>query len=159
MPNISGLEVLKTIKASGNPTPVIMLTTSNNEKDLYNCLQAGAIGYLLKDMNPKDLVEALKEAAGGAIVVADELRPILAKFLKSELIENDFDKLTKREQEVACSLVYGSSNKVIANNLGISEGTVKLHVKSILKKLELSSRVEIAVLMSENNYCEELTNG
>lgn len=155
MPQKSGLEVLKDIKASGNQTPVIMLTTSNDEKDLYNCLQAGAMGYLLKDMNPKDLVNALKEAMSGAIVVADELRPILAKFLKSELIENDFDKLTKREQEVACSLVRGSSNKVIARDLGISDGTVKLHVKSILKKLSLSSRVEIAVLMSENNYCKD----
>jgi two-component system nitrate/nitrite response regulator NarL len=156
MPEISGLEVLKIIKKNQVKTPVIMLTTSNSERDLKNCLEAGAQGYLLKDMNPVKLVEALKEAMSGSIVVADEMTPILAKFIKQELSENEFDKLTKREQEVACSLVNGSSNKVIARDLGISDGTVKLHVKSILKKLELNSRVEIAVLMSENNYCEEL---
>ncbi len=154
MPNMSGLEVLRTIKASGNLTPVVMLTTSTNEKDLYQCLQSGATGYLLKDMNPNDLVAALEEAVSGAIVVADNLRPLLAKFLKSELIESDFDKLTKREKEVACALMHASSNKIIARDLGISDGTVKLHVKSILKKLGLSSRVEIAVMMSENNYCD-----
>lgn len=160
MPNISGLETLKIIKQKEITAPVIMLTTSNNERDLKNCLQFGAQGYLLKDMNPSDLVSALTEAIGGAIVVAEEMTLVLAKFLKSELSElpetadDDFEKLTKREKEVACSLVNGSSNKVIARELGISDGTVKLHIKSILKKLKLGSRVEVAVLMSENNYCE-----
>jgi len=159
MPNISGIEVLKTIKRKKITTPVIMLTTSNNERDLKNCLQAGAQGYLLKDMNPNDLVEALTESVNGSIVVADELTPILVKFLKSELLETTdegFYTLTKREKEVACSLISGSSNKIIARKLGISDGTVKLHIKSILKKLNLTSRVEVAVLMSENNYCEEV---
>jgi two-component system nitrate/nitrite response regulator NarL len=154
MPEMSGLEVLKIIKKNQVTTPVIMLTTSNNERDLKNCLEAGAGGYLLKDMDPVKLVNALKEAVQGAIVVADEMVPVLKKFLQQELEGSEFDKLTKREQDVACSLLHGSSNKVVARNLGISDGTVKLHVKSILKKLGLSSRVEIAVLMSENNYCE-----
>lgn len=157
MPEISGLEVLKTIKSTKINTPVIMLTTSNNERDLKACLQAGASGYLLKDMNPSELVEALTEAVKGSIVVAQELLPILSKFLKDELEDDnniDIEVLSKREKEVACSLVGGGSNKLIARELGISDGTVKLHMKSILKKLGLNSRVEIAVLMSENHYCE-----
>ena len=154
MPNISGLETLKIIKKKKIVIPVIMLTTSNSEKDLKQCLQHGAQGYLLKDMNPDELVEALTEAVKGSIVVADELTPVLAKFLTDELSEEiDIDILSKREKEVACALVGGGSNKAIARDFGISDGTVKLHVKSILKKLNLNSRVEIAVMMSENYYC------
>jgi two-component system nitrate/nitrite response regulator NarL len=156
MPDISGLEVLKKIKTQNIETPVIMLTTSAEERDLRDCLKHGAQGYLLKDMNPDELVEALNEALKGAIVVARDMTHILAKVLRNELTEgaSSFESLTKREQEVACQIAEGYSNKVIARALSISDGTVKLHVKSILKKLSLSSRVEVAVMITEKGYCK-----
>lgn len=156
MPSVSGLEVLKALKENSEQTPVVMLTTSTDENDLRDCLKYGAQGYLLKDMNPDELVEALNEVATGSVVVAQDMTYVLAKVLRNELVdsESSFESLTKREKEVACQISGGHSNKVIARELGISDGTVKLHVKSILKKLSLSSRVEVAVMVTEKGYCK-----
>jgi two-component system nitrate/nitrite response regulator NarL len=156
MPQSSGLEVLQDIKAAGIKTPVVMLTTSTDEYDLKECLKRGAQGYLLKDMDPEELVDALIEAQKGSIVVAKDMTHILAKVLRNELTDSEstFDSLTNREKEVACLVASGFSNKVIARELGISDGTVKLHVKSILKKLSLSSRVEVAVMVTEQGHCK-----
>lgn len=156
MPDSSGLEVLQDIKAAGIKIPVVMLTTSTDEYDLKECLKRGAQGYLLKDMDPEELVDALIEAQKGSIVVAKDMTHILAKVLRNELTDSEstFDSLTNREKEVACLVASGFSNKVIARELGISDGTVKLHVKSILKKLSLSSRVEVAVMVTEQGHCK-----
>jgi len=156
MPESSGLEVLQDIKAAGIKTPVVMLTTSTDEYDLKECLKRGAQGYLLKDMDPEELVDALIEAQKGSIVVAKDMTHILAKVLRNELTDSEstFDSLTNREKEVSCLVASGFSNKVIARELGISDGTVKLHVKSILKKLSLSSRVEVAVMVTEQGHCK-----
>jgi two-component system nitrate/nitrite response regulator NarL len=85
---------------------------------------------------------------------------VLAKVLKNELTDTDasFESLTNREQEVACKVANGHSNKVIGRELGISDGTVKLHVKSILKKLSLNSRVEVAVMITEQGCCKDRTS-
>ncbi len=156
MPQMSGLEVLKALKGQDVKTPVVMLTTSTEENDLRDCLKHGAQGYLLKDMDPDELVGALNEVVSGSIVVAQDMTYVLAKVLKNELTdsESSFDVLTNREKEVACQVASGHSNKVIARELGISDGTVKLHVKSILKKLSLSSRVEVAVMVTEKGCCK-----
>ncbi len=156
MPQMSGVEVLKALKANNITIPVVMLTTSTEETDLRDCLKHGAQGYLLKDMDPDELVNALNEAVTGSIVVAQDMTHVLAKVLRNELSDNEpsFDALTNREKEVACQVASGYSNKVIARELGISDGTVKLHVKSILKKLALSSRVEVAVMVTEKGYCK-----
>jgi len=155
MPTMSGIEVLKVLKEQDEQTPIVMLTTSTEERDLRDCLKYGAQGYLLKDMDPDELVDALDEVVAGAIIVAQDMTHVLAKVLRNELTDNEatFDSLTNREKEVACQVASGHSNKVIARELGISDGTVKLHVKSILKKLSLSSRVEVAVLITEKGYC------
>ncbi|KAA0439912.1 MAG: response regulator [Candidatus Thioglobus sp.] len=156
MPSMSGIEVLKTLKEQGEKTPIVMLTTSTEENDLRNCLKYGAQGYLLKDMEPDELVKALEEIRTGEIIVAQDMTPILAKVLRNELTDSEpsFDLLTAREKQVACQIASGHSNKIIARELGISDGTVKLHVKSILKKLTLSSRVEVAVMVTEKSYCK-----
>ncbi len=155
MPAMSGIEVLKALKEQDEQTPIVMLTTSTEEHDLRDCLKYGAQGYLLKDMDPDELVNALNEIVTGSIIVAQDMTRVLAKVLRNELTDNEatFDSLTNREKEVACQVASGHSNKVIARELGISDGTVKLHVKSILKKLSLSSRVEVAVLITEKGYC------
>lgn len=160
MPEMSGIEVLRLIKSKNIKSPVVMLTTSTEEYDLRNCLKHGAQGYLLKDMDPDELVDAIGEIVKGSIVVAKEMTHILAKVLKNELTDNEasFESLTNREQEVACKVASGCSNKVIGRDLGISDGTVKLHVKSILKKLSLNSRVEVAVMITEQGCCKDRLN-
>lgn len=153
MPKISGLEVLKQLQQNNFESPIAMLTTSNDERDLVEALRNGAKGYLLKDMEPDDVVAALREIVKGETVVAPNLTQILARVVKGEpILETEpspIDDLTPREAEILSLLAEGQSNKVIARNLGISDGTVKLHVKAILRKLNIHSRVEAAVIAVE----------
>ena len=157
MPRSDGLAVLREIRASKQRMPVVMLTTSGDERDVINSLQLGAQGYLLKDMEPNELIEALHEIMRGNTVVAKELTGVLAKAVKgdarAEKPDPAFADLTPREREILCHVAEGQSNKVIGRNLGISDGTVKLHVKAILRKLEVHSRVEAAVIAVEKNLC------
>lgn len=155
MPEQNGIEVLQQLKNAGLEMPIAMLTTSTEEKDLIEALRGGAKGYLLKDMEPDSLVVALRDIVNGQTIVAPTLSPILAKVIQGDIPEEQDDKspfegLTPRETEILGLLAEGQSNKVIARNLGISDGTVKLHVKAILRKLSVHSRVEAAVLAVEH---------
>jgi len=153
MPDMDGLETLKKLRDTGITVPISMLTTSTEEHDLLESLRGGAQGYLLKDMDPEDLVAALHNIMKGETVVAPQLAGTLARALqgKSALPEKKtpLSTLTPREREIIEHLAFGQSNKVIARELGITDGTVKLHVKAILRKLEVSSRVEAAVIAVE----------
>ncbi|MES9967590.1 MAG: response regulator, partial [Sedimenticola sp.] len=139
MPDMNGIEVLQELRGRNLTMPIAMLTTSRDEKDVINSLQNGAQGYLLKDMEPNELIDALEEIVAGSTIVAKELTGILAKAVQGEsessVAQDAFSDLTPREREILCHLADGQSNKVIARNLGISDGTVKLHVKAILRKL------------------------
>jgi len=154
MPDINGIGVLKKLRETGFQNPVVMLTTSTDEHDLVESLRNGAQGYLLKDMEPDELVLALRDIVAGKTVVAPDLAPVLAKVVQGDGTLPDeaspFDELTPREGEILRLLAEGQSNKVIARNLGISDGTVKLHVKAILRKLRVHSRVEAAVMAVEH---------
>lgn len=156
MPGMTGHEVLAELRRRGNRTPVLMLTMSRDEADLEAALRGGAKGYLLKDMEPEDLVPALLDAARGDNVVAKELISSLTRIVQGQPSQTSpaqstiFDELTPRELEILRHLAEGQSNKLIARALDITDGTVKLHVKSILKKLGLRSRVEAAVLAVEH---------
>lgn len=154
MPGLDGLGVLRQLRDSGLSMPISMLTTSSNEQDLVEALRSGAQGYLIKDMQPDELVVALRDIVAGKTVVAPDLAPVLAKVVQGESIteqtESPFGELTPRESEILGLLAEGQSNKTIARNLGISDGTVKLHVKSILRKLGVHSRVEAAVIAVEH---------
>ncbi len=155
MPQMDGISVLKIIKAAHPDLPVAMLTTSSDESDLVGALRNGAQGYLLKDMEPDDLVVALRDIISGKTVVAPDLAPVLASAVQGvnhEKVEKEdpFAVLTPREFEILTLLAEGQSNKVIARNLGISDGTVKLHVKAILRKLNISSRITAAVMAVEH---------
>ena len=153
MPGMGGLEVLKILREKIQSIPVVMLTTSNEESDLIKSLRSGAQGYLLKDMEPDELVSALRDIEKGKSVVAQDLTDALARMVQGETTIDDnsgpFAELTPREREILCLLADGQSNKLIARNLGISDGTVKLHVKAILRKLGIHSRVEAAVIAVE----------
>jgi two-component system nitrate/nitrite response regulator NarL len=158
MPGPGGIEILKQIRSEGLDRRVAMLTTSTDEQDLIASLQAGANGYLLKDMEPDELVAALSDIVAGKTVVAPELTGVLARAVRQEPepaapAQPALSELTPREQEILCHLAAGQSNKAIARELGISDGTVKLHVKAILRKLQVHSRVEAAVMAVEQGLC------
>lgn len=147
MRGLSGLETLKAIKAADLDSRVIILTVSDSEEDVAAALRAGADGYLLKDMEPEDVLHSLKIAAQGRIALSDSVAAILADVLRHESQPRSMDsaRLTEREQEILSLIATGCSNKLIARQLKITEGTVKVHVKHLLRKLNLDSRVEAAV--------------
>jgi len=152
MPDDDGLATLKALRQQAPQVAVVMLTTSDDENDLVRTLRAGAQGYLLKDMEPDELVDCLKSVSGGMTIVAPVMTAALAKVVQGELLPDvpvRFSDLTERELEILHYLAEGLSNKAIARELGIVDGTVKLHVRAILKKLGIRSRVEAAILALE----------
>ena len=147
MKDMNGIEVLKTLKDEGLDARIIMLTVSDHADDLMAALQAGADGYLLKDMEPEDLMQQLVEAAHGKITISERLTQLLVASLraKSRPASPADAGLTEQENRILEHLIDGKSNKLIARDMDIAEGTVKVHVKHLLKKLNLRSRVEAAV--------------
>lgn len=154
MPGMDGIEILRRLRACGIQTPVAVVTTSREEMDLLKSLRGGAQAYLIKDMEPDELVQALRQVVAGDTVVAKELAGVLARVVQgdnqpSSRPTSRLADLTPREEQILRHLAEGQSNKVIARELGISDGTVKLHVKAILRKLGVHSRVEAAVMAVE----------
>ncbi len=147
MKDMSGLEVLKAIKSWDSDSRVVMLTVSDQAEDLIAALRLGADGYLLKEMDPEELVGKLKEAAAGRITLSEPLTRLLAHSLREDHRPKDPDQagLTDQEKRILEQIARGLSNKLIARELNIAEGTVKVHVKHLLRKLNLRSRVEAAV--------------
>ncbi len=147
MKDMSGIEVLTEIKNSDLDTRVIMLTVSDHAEDLMAALQAGADGYLLKDMEPEELMKQLVEAARGKITISESLTQLLVTSLREKNRPTSLSEagLTEQESRILEHLIEGKSNKLIAKDMDIAEGTVKVHVKHLLKKLNLRSRVEAAV--------------
>jgi two-component system nitrate/nitrite response regulator NarL len=147
MKGIDGLQTLKAIKAADPDCRVIILSVSDSEEDVVAALRAGADGYLLKDMEPEELLERVLAAAQGQFVIGDNVAALIARALREEAKPRSPEDagLTERETEILGLIADGLSNKLIARRLNITEGTVKVHVKHILKKLNLRSRVEAAV--------------
>ena len=147
MKGMNGIEVLKTLKDEGLDSRIIMLTVSDQAEDLMAALQAGADGYLLKDMEPEDLMQQLAEAARGKITISERLTQLLVTSLREKSRPTSLAEagLTEQESRILDHLIDGKSNKLIARDMDIAEGTVKVHVKHLLKKLNLRSRVEAAV--------------
>jgi two-component system nitrate/nitrite response regulator NarL len=154
MPQLDGIVLLRKLRDEGCSVPIVILTVSDSEEDLANAFRAGVRGYLLKDMDPDDIVDAFLRAAHGEVVVAPAMTLKLARLLqsggskpsKADLLES----LTAREREILSHLARGLSNKAIARALDISHDTVKLHVRHILSKLNLTSRVEAAIFAVEH---------
>jgi len=155
MPIMNGIETLERLRASNITVPILMLTMSRDDADLRAALRGGAAGYLLKDMNPEDLVPALEAAQRGDNVVAKEMVGSLTRIVQGQTSETlrrsaaPLSELTPREMEILSHVAEGQSNKMIARALNITDGTVKLHVKAILRKLGVHSRVEAAVIAVE----------
>jgi two-component system, NarL family, nitrate/nitrite response regulator NarL len=150
MEPVDGLSLMEQLRQEGDDTPVVVLTMSDAESDLAAALRAGVRGYLLKDMAPDDVVDAIRRVTGGEMVVAPAMTMKMIGILqhgeKEQGYQNSLKQLTEREREIMQLLAKGESNKAIAKSLGISNDTVKQHVRHILTKLNLTSRVEAAVL-------------
>jgi two-component system nitrate/nitrite response regulator NarL len=154
MPGMSGLETLQLLLQDCPDVAVMMLTVSEEAEDLTAALQAGAKGYLIKNIEADFLVRAIKRAAAGESVLAESMTSKLVAQLQggpAKAVEpSELDKLTPREKEILACLARGDSNKIIARTLDVAESTVKIHVQNILKKLNLSSRVQAAVFAVEH---------
>ena len=153
MPGLSGVEALQQILLEWPAMVVLMLTVSENAADLGAALRAGARGYLLKNIEAEQLGQAILRAAAGESVIADAMTAKLVSQFRAgqNSPEADYEKLTPREREAMACLARGLSNKEIARELDVAESTVKIHVQNILKKLKLSSRVQIAVYAVERD--------
>jgi two-component system nitrate/nitrite response regulator NarL len=152
MKPLDGLSMLEQIRKEGCSTPAVILTMSDSETDLANAIRAGVRGYLLKDMAPEDVVDAIRRVAAGELVVAPTMTIKMIEMLRGDQPgdepKNSLKLLTDREREILQLLSRGESNKAIAQTLSISYDTVKQHVRHILTKLNLSSRVKAAVLFT-----------
>lgn len=150
MPGTSGLAALRLLVEEVPATHVLMLTVSEDAEDLLEALRSGAVGYLLKNIETEILVDAIRRAAEGESVVSPQMTGKLVQGLrhptgKEVLPGSEREKLTPRERDIIALLARGESNKEIARHLDLAESTVKIHVQSILKKLQLSSRVQAAI--------------
>ena len=147
MKSMNGIDTLKAIRDAGLDCRVVILTVSDNADDLVAAIRSGADGYLLKDMEPEELLAAIDQTLNGRTVIGERLNGLLARAIREEATANQRESaaLTKREQEILHGLAQGLSNKLIARNLDITDATVKVHVKNLLKKLGFRSRLEAAV--------------
>ena len=158
MPGRSGVEVCAEIKAIAPTTGIIMLTASDEEADLYESIRAGASGYLLKDGSTYDQVaEAVRVVAGGQSLIS----PAMATKLLDEFVQMSRDPvqsttLTARELEVLRLVARGMSNRDIAKELFISENTVKNHIRNILEKLQMKSRMEAAMYAVRSKLIDDI---
>lgn len=152
MPNMNGLEVLEKIKEKKINTKVIILTVHNEIEYLLKAVEIGIDGYMLKDSDSNELKKAISSVISGE----NYIQPNLIPLLNSKMIERDMDKekielLTKREVEVLRLMAYGSYNKDIGETLNISERTVKNHISSIFKKIDVGDRTQAAIFAIRNN--------
>ena len=156
MPGVSGLEAVKVISEEMPEVNVLMLTVSEDAQDLMDALRAGASGYLLKNIETDTLIEAIRKAAQGESVVSQQMTAKLIQGVrnppKQEAAAVERDRFSPRERDILASLAQGESNKEIARKLDLAESTVKIHVQNIFKKLNMSSRVQVALYAVENGY-------
>ncbi|MGC4404948.1 response regulator [Methyloversatilis sp. MC4-4] len=157
LPGVNGVDALPALREAAPQARLIMLTISEDGEDLAAALRAGASGYLLKTMEGEALSRAIHRAVRGEPVVADEMtgklvevyRQAAAPVAPAAASAPQSGALSPRETDILRGIARGDSNKVIARDLGIAETTVKIHVQHILRKLGVSSRVQVAVIAVE----------
>jgi two-component system nitrate/nitrite response regulator NarL len=153
MPGLSGLDTLAAMRQACPQAAILMLTLSEEAGDLGQAMLAGACGYLIKTIDADYLLHAIRRAAAGEVVVAEAMTGKLVAQWQGGADappgHADLERLTARETEVLAFLARGHSNKVIARSLSLAEGTVKIHVQNVLRKLKLTSRVQAAVFAVE----------
>jgi DNA-binding NarL/FixJ family response regulator len=155
MPRCDGLLATRMIKRESPHVTVVILTVSDDAEDLFEAIGSGAQGYLPKNLDPGDWLGYLQDLIGGDAPPRGLAHRVLAEIAPptASPVPEDTDPLTRREQEVACLIADALTNRQVAATLRISEQTVKNHVKSILKKMRLNNRVELAL------YARRLASG
>jgi len=143
MKGLSGLDTLKALRAEDVDARIVILTVSDAKNDIFTLIDAGADGYLLKDTEPDTLLSQLKRIAQGEVILSDSIKNLL---LERQSSQSPIDSLTDREIDVLRLVATGLSNKQIAGQLFISEETVKVHIRNLLRKLNVHSRVAATVL-------------
>jgi len=152
MPRMNGLEVLQKIKDEKIDVKILVLTVHNEVEYLLKAVDIGINGYLLKDSESSELKKAILSVVDGEDYIQPSLIPVLnAKMIDRDMDSEKIEKLTKRELEVLKLLAVGMYNKGVADELHISERTVKNHVSSIFKKIDVSDRTQAAVFAIRNN--------
>lgn len=156
MPKLNGIDVLRRIKDLGIETKIIMLTIHDDKEYLFETMKMGADGYVLKDSDADSLIKAIRDVKEGRTYI----QPSIAFMLndKSDITDNEsynrlkkIESLTNREYEVLTLIAEGLNNKEIADKLFISEKTVKNHVSSIFKKLDVNDRIQAAIFAYKNS--------
>lgn len=158
MPVCSGLEATRVIKEQHPNVQVLILTVSSAEESLFEAVKYGASGYVLKNANPKTVIESIVRVHNGEPVIPSDLAvQIITEFSKPKpaSAKTDVDALTDRELEVLRKLSTGATNREIAQVLYISENTVRNHVRNILEKLHLTNRVQAAAYALREGYTDE----
>jgi len=160
LPGVNGVDAVPALREAAPAARVLILTVSEDEQDLATALRNGASGYLLKTMEGDALTRAILRAVRGEAVVADEMtgklvaayRDAAATPSRAESLPpvSPLAQLSPREKEILRGIARGDSNKVIARELGIAETTVKIHVQHVLRKLDVASRVQAAVIATEH---------
>lgn len=156
MKGMGGIETLSTLREREVHACIMVFTVSDQHDDVVAALRAGADGYLLKDTEPEELLRSIVLASQGQPVFSPQLARILASGVREHKVDCSdlMAQLTGRETQILQRIARGKTNKSIARELSITEATVKVHVKNLLKKLQLRSRVKAAVWALENHVFE-----
>ncbi|WP_067866904.1 response regulator [Neptuniibacter marinus] len=160
MPETSGLDILQLIRKTDDQLKIIILTACSDHDQLFSALKSGANGYLQKDTPPDEIIKHLVNVLNGQTALNEDAVTSLAHQLRetheTEVNQADaiFSEMTERELETLSYIAQGLNNKLIARELGISDGTVKVYVKNLLRKLNLHSRLELAAWAHTNNAKE-----
>lgn len=156
MPKVDGISATTQVRALGQPPAVIVLTTFGADSYVLDALRAGASGFLLKDTPPQEIVQAIRQVAGGGAMLSPSVIQTLIGHVtesgsaaRRTTAKQALERLSEREREVALEVGKGRSNADIASVLFMSEATVKAHVSRLLTKLDLSNRVQVALLVHD----------
>ena len=159
MPRMDGITATAALRRLDRPPEIIVLTTFQADEQVVAALRAGASGFLVKDTPPSDIIDAVRLVAGGdAIVSPSVTRNLLSHFENSDASDRArvatqrLGAVTDREREVAVAVGAGASNSEIASQLFMSESTVKAHVSRLMVKLDVTNRVQIAILVHDASY-------
>lgn len=164
MPRLNGLDATRKIRERSD-AQVIILTTFDRDDYLFEALQAGAAGFLLKNCEPERLVEAIRTVAdGGALLAPEVTRRVIEQAVKGSprpdaAAHPELDRLTQRERDVLSAMASGRSNAEIAQDLFVSEATVKTHVSSLLSKLAVRDRVQAVIFAFEHGLVSHHPKG
>ncbi|WP_406684619.1 response regulator transcription factor [Seonamhaeicola sp. MEBiC1930] len=155
MPVKNGIETTEVVKQKYPHIKIIMLTVFDDDENIFNAIKAGADGYLLKEVNPKDLYEGIKDTLKGGAAMNPSIAMKTLKLLRNPIVFEDSDdeniSLTNREIEVLEHLSKGLSYSAIADNLILSKGTIRKHIENIYRKLQVHNKLEAVHKAKKNN--------